>query len=196
MNRHLLQSESLPHPDNLLAQLLPLTNLPKVQVDLNTFYIPSFSLPPKSSSKKAKSTTPESKKKKSKKTDEEIDKLPEWMASYDSPSEEEADVPTGSKRTLGRTGSLSIHGQIHSLHSHTTLYTTMWETVLSTIQLDENWTRKITIGLHGSKGILTHMRPDRRVRVADWLGGLVDRGGALAMLAMNGLFLLMTQYNL
>lgn len=32
--------------------------------------------------------------------------------------------------------------------------------------------------------------------MADWLGGLVDRGGANALLAMNGLFILMTQFNL
>ena len=30
------------------------------------------------------------------------------------------------------------------------------------------------------------MKSERRVRVADWLGSLVDQGGPKAMLAMNG----------
>lgn len=52
------------------------------------------------------------------------------------------------------------------------------------------------MGLHGERGILAHFKKERRLRIADWLGSLVDGGGAMAMLAMNGLFVLMTEYNL
>jgi U3 small nucleolar RNA-associated protein 19 len=67
---------------------------------------------------------------------------------------------------------------------------------LSRVKLDDTWIRKVLVGLHGDKGILGNMKSERRVRLTDWLGTLVDGGGANAMLAMNGLYVLMTQYNL
>jgi U3 small nucleolar RNA-associated protein 19 len=117
------------------------------------------------------------------------------MATYDSPSSDEEDPSPGTKRRVP-TSQLSLHASIHSIQSQIGTYTTLWETVLSKIALDENWTRRILVALHGENGILGHMRGDRRVRVADWLGGLVDRGGVEAVLAMNGLYVLMTKYNL
>jgi U3 small nucleolar RNA-associated protein 19 len=189
--------EPLSHPDNLLGQLVPLTNLPRLQEDLNTFFIPSLAVPASSPTvKKLKPTKSGTKKKR--KQDGVVDKLPDWMATYDS-DYSSSDTPTaekGSKRPRIRTTQLSIHASIHSVPSHLNQYTSIWEMVLGTLELDENWTRRILVGLHGDNGILGHMKPERRVRVADWLGGLVDRGGANALLAMNGLFVLMTQFNL
>ncbi|ORY23793.1 CBF/Mak21 family-domain-containing protein [Naematelia encephala] len=186
----------LEYPDNLLGQLLPLNNLPRKQEDLNTFFVLTLTSPPKSASEPlAKKIKTKSGKKA--KTEAELDKLPDWMAAFEEGSEEEDDTAeVGSKRTVARTSTLSMHASIHSVASHTNLYSTLWETVFSRVPLDEVWTRRILVGLHGSKGILSHIRADRRIRVADWLGSLVDGGGALAMLAMNGLFVLMTQYNL
>jgi U3 small nucleolar RNA-associated protein 19 len=171
-----------------------LTNLPKVAEDINTFYIPHLSASPSSS------TLPPNKKaklsKKAKKAPGKIDALPDWMATYDSPSSsEDESTPTNGKKRI-RTSQLSIHQSIHSVPSHIASYTSLWETILSKVELEEYWTRRILVGLHGEKGILGHMKPERRVRVADWLGGLVDRGGVEAVLAMNGLYVLMTKYNL
>jgi U3 small nucleolar RNA-associated protein 19 len=129
-----------------------------------------------------------------KKGEAEVDALPEWMATYESESEPDDDTPAGRKRQ--RTTQLSVHASIYSVQSHTTLYSSLWESVLGRLRLDDGQIRRVLVGLHGDKGILGHMRADRRVRVADWLGGLVDQGGAKAMLAMNGLFVLMTKYNL
>lgn len=188
-------TQPLPNPSNLLGQLFPLTNLPRTQADLNAFFIPSISSPPQSSSetpsssKKSKQNNGGSTKKSKSK---EAESTPEWMAAYDSSDDEE--VIVGGKRQ--RTSKLNIHSAIHSPTAHTSAYTDLYITVLSTVALDEVWTRKILVGLHGSSGILGHMRPDKRVRVADWLGSLVDRGGVEGMLAVNGLFVLMTQYNL
>lgn len=123
-----------------------------------------------------------------------MDALPDWMATYESESEAEDDTPAGRKRQ--RTTALSVHVSIYSVQSHTTLYSSLWESVLGRLRLDDAQIRRVLVGLHGDKGILGHMRADRRVRVADWLGSLVDQGGAKAMLAMNGLFVLMTKYNL
>lgn len=131
--------------------------------------------------------------------DEDVDKLPDWMATFDSDSSSSDTTNVtekAGKRPRARTNQLSIHASIHSIPSHQSRYTDLWEAVFSTVPLDEQWTPKILVRLHGETGILGHMKPERRVRVADWLGGLVDRGGANALLAMNGLFVLMTQLNL
>ncbi|WVQ97540.1 hypothetical protein IAU59_004654 [Kwoniella sp. CBS 9459] len=202
---NLLQTspESVIEPTNLLSQLLPLTNLPKQAEDINAFYIPSFSTPP-SGNKKAKKAGGSKKGKGKTRYTGEVDALPDWMAEYESSgSEDESDADEGAsngkkgskKRTRQRTSQMSVHASVHSVLSHTTWYTTLWENVLSSLKIDDLWIRKILIGLHGDQGILGHFKPERRLRIADWLGSLVDGGGALAMLAMNGLFVLITQYN-
>ena len=184
---------SIANSENLLSQLLPLTNLPRKAEDINVFFIPPFSAKPQSEPTIAPSKKTKAGKGKKKKT-AEVDALPDWMATYESESEDEAEGPTGRKRQ--RTTAMSVHASIHSVQSHTAAYTSLWEAVLGILPLDDIQTRRILIALHGDKGILGHMREDRRVRVADWLGSLVDAGGAKAMLAMNGLFVLMTKYNL
>ncbi|WRT65247.1 uncharacterized protein IL334_002190 [Kwoniella shivajii] len=197
-------SSPLKTPSNLLSQLLPLTNLPKAPEDINAFYISAFSDPPSgiSSSKKTKKTT---KKGKTRYT-AEADALPDWMKEYESSgSEDENDSDNNNDNdTKGknkkrvrrqRTSQLSVHSSVYSVLSHTTFYTILWENVLSFVRLDDNWIRKILVGLHGDKGIMGHFKPERRLRIADWLGSLVDQGGANGMLGINGLFILMTQYN-
>lgn len=174
--------------DAVLTQLAPLTNLPKVQGDINAFFLPGLDLPP-ASNKRAKVTKDE--KKKSKKG-KELDALPEWMETYESESDEEV----GTKRKRERASALGTHAAVHSLAAHTNAYTTAWEEALGRLELGEGWTRRILASLHGERGILAHWAPARRVRLADWLGGTVDAGGAHALLAMNGLFVLMTTYNL
>ncbi|WVQ83793.1 hypothetical protein IAT38_005937 [Cryptococcus sp. DSM 104549] len=193
---HLIQtSPTLPQPSNLLSQLLPLTNLPKLADDINTFYIPSFSTPPKSSSSGPVAKKSRSAKAKKGKSKAAVDALPDWMKDYESSdSESDSEVQAGKKRRQ-RTSQLSVHASVYSVQSQTTMYTTLWETVLASVPLDEVWTRKILVALHGESGILGHFKPERRLRIADWLGALVDGGGAMAMLAMNGLFVLITQYN-
>ncbi|KAK8846551.1 hypothetical protein IAR55_005637 [Kwoniella newhampshirensis] len=190
-NLILSQTTTLPHPENLLSQLLPLSNLPKLVGDINTFYIPWFSTPPSSSSQPAKKV----KKVKKGKGKGEVDALPDWMKEYESSGSESDSEAQSGKAKRKRISQMSVHTSVYSVQSHTTLYTTLWENVLSAVPLDEVWTRKILVGLHGEKGILGHFKPERRLRIADWLGGLVDNGGAMAMLAMNGLFVLITQYN-
>lgn len=171
---------------NVLQQVFPLTNLPKLPEDLNTFFLSSLaSVPTEKGAKKAR---------KAKKGKKDVESLPDWMATYESDEEEEETVLAGGKRQ--RTTALGTAKAVHSVQAHTAAYTATWEAILSHLALDDMWTRRILAGLHGERGILAHMAPARRVRIADWLGGTVDGGGAHAMLAMNGLFVLMTAYNL
>ncbi|WWC87394.1 uncharacterized protein L201_002283 [Kwoniella dendrophila CBS 6074] len=207
------QSSKLSDPSNLLSQLLPLTNLPKLPEDINAFYISTFNEPPSGMNKNKKSKKVNTKKGKNRYKGE-IDELPEWMKEYESENSDQSDLDDdddnnnnvnggkggGGKRkkissTRQRTSQLSIHQNIYSISSHTTYYTNLWENVLSYLQINDGFIRKILIGLHGEKGILGHFKPERRLRIADWLSTLTDKGGSNAMLAINGLFILMTQYN-
>ncbi|WWC67460.1 uncharacterized protein I206_101368 [Kwoniella pini CBS 10737] len=190
--------QSISNHSNLLAQLGPLVNLPKTPEDINTFYISTFTEPPttKSLNKKLKKNN----KKGKLRYKGEIDELPSWMKEYesensDSEEEQEQEGKKGTKRIREKVSTLSIHQSVYSLQSHKTQYTNLWENVLSYLKLDDFWIRKILIGLHGEYGILGHFKPERRLRIADWLSTLVDNGGANAMLGMNGLFVLMTEYN-
>ncbi|EIW68520.1 hypothetical protein TREMEDRAFT_74076 [Tremella mesenterica DSM 1558] len=199
--RH-LESQSIPHPGNLLAQLLPLKNLPTLPEHINAFYIPAFSQPPSKQPPQPKPVTSKEKKqptsqpKKKVKKDSAVDTNPSWMDYYSSSDSDSSTENTVlGKRPRQRTSQLSIHPSIYSIPSHQLVYTSLWETVL-TLSLDDGWVRKVLVGLHGEKGILGHMKAERRVRVADWLGALVDKGGVEGMLAMNGLYVLMTKYNL
>jgi U3 small nucleolar RNA-associated protein 19 len=175
--------------DNLLNMVVPLTNLPKAAGDLNAFFVPGLETPPakEKSDKKAKLA-------KGKKAKRDIEELPDWMETYESGGSDNEGAAAGGKRV--RTGALGTHAAVHSVAAHTSAYTQLWETLLGRLALEPIWVRRILAGLHGERGILAHWAPARRVRLADWLGETVDAGGAHAMLAMNGLFVLMTQYNL
>lgn len=205
-SRRYLQTQQLAHPANLLAQLLPLTNLPTKADHINAFWVTALATPPSAGAAPKKTKGIKKKEKKAKgdkqKKKAELDALPSWMTTYeeDSSDADEIDnagpvaISAGGKRK--RTNVLGVHQAVHSVPSHTAVYSALWEAVLARLTLDTYWTRMILVALHGSKGILAHMGTERRIRVADWLGGLVDRGGSEGMLAMNGLFVLMTQYNL
>lgn len=171
---------------NVFPQVVQLTNLPKLQDDLNTFFLPSMATPPTTSTKS-------SKKKSKTKGKKELDSLPDWMETYES-SDSDSDSPTTGKRK--RASALGTTAAVHSLQAHTNAYTDIWESILFRLPLSPSSTRQILAGLHGERGILAHWASTRRIRLADWLGSTVDEGGAHAMLAMNGLFVLMTTYNL
>jgi U3 small nucleolar RNA-associated protein 19 len=196
ITRQYLQSNELDNPSNLLAQLLPLTNLPKLPEDLNAFYVSSLSQPPTGRLSTSIKLSKSKKSKKPSKASKEVEALPDWMDTYESDASTDSEDGSGKRKRKERTARLSMLASIHSIPSHIAVYTHLWEAIFSRVRLSETWQRKILVGLHGERGILGHMRPDRRLRVADWLGGLVDKGGPEGMLAMNGLFVLMTQYNL
>lgn len=186
----------LEHVDNLLNQLVHLIYLPKEQGDINAFFIPGLKMNPGKENGAKKAKTGKTGKKGKKGKNGEVDALPDWMEAYDEPSdEEEGDAQQLAGRKRQRTAALGTAAAVHSLQAHTAAYTSAWEGVLA-YPLEKGWERRVLAGLHGERGILAYMAPARRVIVADWLGATVDRGGAHAMLAMNGLYLLMTQYNL
>ncbi|KAI5452760.1 Maturation and nuclear export of 40S ribosomal subunits interacting protein [Naganishia albida] len=186
---------------NILSLLLPLNNLPKQSEDINTFYFEHLSTSPLGKSKKAKSAV-------SKRNPARTGSGQDWMAYYDSSDEEDSDddedkividAKTGKKRKRGKVAGLdkkvkkSILGQVWSVESHVRLFTDCWLGVLN-LPLSLSETRSILLVLHST--IFPNMVKGRVVRMTDWLSTLCDRGGPLALLSLNGLYVLMTSYNL
>lgn len=63
---------------------------------------------------------------------------------------------------------------------------------LSSLSTSE--TRSILLVLHSN--IFPNLAKGKIIHVTDWLGGLCDQGGVLGLLSLNGLFVLMRDYNL
>ncbi|CDZ97910.1 Predicted nucleolar protein involved in ribosome biogenesis [Phaffia rhodozyma] len=144
-----------------------------------------------------------------KSTDEEDD----WRAYFDSDQEDDdAEVQIRSTKVInkdgkkvsakkgvkkevagGKTRDMTIHEGIWSLASAKSAFTAVWLGLFS-LRLDASQARRILVILHHQ--VLPSMTRGRVVQTADWLGEWVDKGGPLGLLALNGLFILMTQYNL
>ncbi|GHJ86489.1 hypothetical protein NliqN6_2891 [Naganishia liquefaciens] len=191
-----------PHvTSNILALLLPLSNLPREAEDINTFYFQHLSISPLGKNKKAKAAGP-------KRNPAKTGSGQDWMAYYESDDEDDSDddedkividPKTGKKRKRGKAAGLdkkvkkSILGQVWSVESHVRLFTDCWLGVLN-LPLSVPETRSILLVLHST--IFPNMVKSRVVRMTDWLSTLCDRGGPLALLSLNGLYILMTGYNL
>ncbi len=71
----------LGHPDNILIAAHAVTNLPREQDDINTFFVPIFDQRP--SSAESTKTSGNKKAKKGAKGDKDVDAAPSWMDHYD-----------------------------------------------------------------------------------------------------------------
>ncbi|KAJ9101853.1 hypothetical protein QFC21_003193 [Naganishia friedmannii] len=186
---------------NILAILLPLNNLPKEADDINNFYFQHLSTSPLGKGKKSKSNS-------SKRNPAGTGSGQDWMAYYESSDDDGSDddenkividSKTGKKRKRGKAAGQhkkvkkSILGQVWSVESHVRLFTDCWLGVLN-LPLTVHETRAILLVLHST--IFPNMVKGRVVRMTDWLSTLCDRGGPLALLSLNGLYVLMTSYNL
>ncbi|KAJ7598832.1 CBF/Mak21 family-domain-containing protein [Mycena floridula] len=107
----------------------------------------------------------------------------DWRKFFD---DDLPDEPAAVK--TGRASALPTHTALHALASHRAVFTRAW-LVLLPRQPDEHRVLRI---LH--RQVLPHLT--RPVLVMDWVGGVVERGGPEALLALNTLFILMTKYNL
>jgi len=89
-----------------------------------------------------------------------------------------------------------VHQSLHSLASHRAVFTRLWLRLLPRLSGDERTggglsLRALNVMHHG---VMPHLT--RAVLVMDWVGGCVDYGGVVGLLALNALFILMTEYNL
>jgi len=206
---------------NLLLLLEKLFTFPTEQSELNAWWVPELGAkPPKP--KKQQSGDDEDvsmEPSTSKNDDEEEEEEDDWRKFFDDEPAPSADP----KAPLAgvRLHQLTLHQSLHSLASHKAIFTRAWLSLLPRIAAtsSEETRRALSVRvlniLH--RGVLPHLT--RPILVMDWVGNCVDMGesecspffsllsfadrfgcmcvgGSVGLLALNGLFSLMKDYNL
>lgn len=172
---------------NLLSILERLQTFPTDKDELNAWWVSEFGAkPPKP--KKIASEDDDDDAPPEDDVDEEED---DWRKFFDEPTPSE-DTKKG-KSPQARLHKLTVHQSLHSLASHKAVFTRAWLALLPRLSAarDEEVRRVLNV-MH--RGVLPHLT--RPILVMDWIAGCVDRGGSVGLLALNGLFTLMRDYNL
>lgn len=189
------------HPDvvdNLLSFLERLTTFPTESSELNSWLVEELgSRPPKAKTSNS-SGDDEDEDDESVEPEKTVEDGAEddWRKFFEDevPVEPKSSDP---KKPSVRLHKLTIHQSLHSLASHKAMFTRTWLTLLPMLSVgssDESKalaTRALNV-MH--RGVLPHLT--RAVLVMDWIAGCVDYGGTVGLLALNGLFALIKEYNL
>ncbi|KAJ6584689.1 CBF/Mak21 family-domain-containing protein [Mycena capillaripes] len=187
------------HPDlptNLLTILEGLTTFPTEKEELNAWWVSELgSKPPKPKpSKKASASADELS------SDEEPDKEGEdeddWRKFFE---DDTASKDSDKARKPGaRLHKMTIHQSLHSLPSHRAVFTRAWLALLPKLSAVRDVSTRKSLSLRAlnvmHRGVMPHLT--RPVLIMDWVGGCVDHGGSIGLLALNALFVLMKEYNL
>ncbi|KAF8708010.1 CBF/Mak21 family, partial [Rhizoctonia solani] len=113
----------------------------------------------------------------------------DWRTFFDDAPSAKSATP---KSNQARVHTLSTHQCLHSLSSHRAQFSACWMTLLPHIASSPSLAARALTVLH--RGVMPHM--DKPVRLMDWVGGCVDFGGSIGLLALNALFTLIKDYNL
>ncbi|KAM0748140.1 CBF-domain-containing protein [Meredithblackwellia eburnea MCA 4105] len=111
---------------------------------------------------------------------------------FDSSSEEESDAEatTSSKLKLSAKARRRLLPPLLQLSAHRKVFQECWMSLLQ-LPLSEAEMKRVLVILHRS--VLPHFVEARRL--GDWLSDCTTAGGTIAILALNGLFTLMTKHN-
>ncbi|KAG8928099.1 hypothetical protein FRC02_007367 [Tulasnella sp. 418] len=112
----------------------------------------------------------------------------DWTKFFD----EEETKPSDERQAQVQVANLSIHQSLHSLLSHRQQFTACWLSLLPHIASSSTLSSRALGVLH--RGVLPHLI--NPVRLMDWIGGCVDFGGSIGLLALNALFTLIRDHNL
>ncbi|KAH9994722.1 CBF/Mak21 family-domain-containing protein [Russula vinacea] len=161
-------------PENLLSFLERLESFPVAQSELKSFWTPTDSEHDDSG------------------TDDESDSIKDdWRKFFD-----EVEKPKKASEPSMRLHQMTVHQSLYSLPSHRAVFTRLWLRLLP--RLSDNERNGSALSLRAlnilHRGVLPHLT--RAVMVMDWVGGCVDYGGVVGLLALNALFILMQEYNL
>ncbi|KAG8738343.1 hypothetical protein FRC12_016795 [Ceratobasidium sp. 428] len=115
----------------------------------------------------------------------------DWRTFFDD-ADDGGDVPSKPTKSGPRVHTLSTHQSLHSLASHRAQFSACWMALLPHIASSRPLATRALGVLH--RGVMPHM--DKPVRLMDWVGGCVDFGGSIGLLALNALFTLIKDYNL
>ncbi|KAJ7244754.1 CBF/Mak21 family-domain-containing protein [Mycena haematopus] len=186
-----------PHlPANLLAILEGLNTFPTEKEELNTWWVSELGAkPPKPKPSKNTSAGADDMS-----SDEEPDKEGEeadddWRKFFE--DDAEASKDSKAKTPTARLHKLTIHQSLHSLPSHRAVFTRAWLALLPKlsardVEKSKSLASRALNVMH--RGVMPHLT--RPVLIMDWVGGCVDHGGSIGLLALNALFVLMKEYNL
>ena len=176
----------------MLSFLEHLTTFPTESAELNSWLVEELGTPPP----KAKASNEEE--------DDEVDETEkandndedDWRKYVEDEvvAEPKSNDP---KKPSIRLHKLTIHQSLHSLASHKAMFTRTWLTLLPLLSVggDEQSKALATRALNVMhRGVMPHLT--RAVLVMDWIAGCVDYGGTVGLLALNGLFTLIKEYNL
>ncbi|KAF8143833.1 CBF/Mak21 family-domain-containing protein [Mycena galopus ATCC 62051] len=183
-----------PHlPANLLAILEGLNTFPTEKEELNAWWVSELGAkPPKSKpSKKASTDDDSSDEEPVKEGDDAVDD--DWRKFF------EDDAPADKTKKPGaRLHKLTVHQSLHSLPSHRAVFTRAWLTLLPKLSAVRDADKGKSLASRAlnvmHRGVMPHLT--RPVLIMDWVGGCVDHGGSIGLLALNALFVLMKEYNL
>ncbi|KAJ7718108.1 CBF/Mak21 family-domain-containing protein [Mycena maculata] len=186
------------HPDlpaNLLAILEGLNTFPTEASELNAWWVSELGskpLKPKPSKKGAAGADDGSSDEEEEKEGDEDD----WRKFFD---EDTTAKDTNKPKTSGaRLHKLTIHQSLHSLSSHRVVFTRAWLALLPKLSAVRDVSISKSLSLRAlnvmHRGVMPHLT--RPVLIMDWVGGSVDYGGTIGLLALNALFVLMKEYNL
>ncbi|CEL58182.1 putative protein C1604,06c OS=Schizosaccharomyces pombe (strain 972 / ATCC 24843) GN=SPBC1604.06c PE=3 SV=1 [Rhizoctonia solani AG-1 IB] len=167
--------------ENLLSFLERLKTMPTEMAELNAYWIIELGAkPPKIRGPKQQDDEPEEPTP----VDED-----DWRTFFDDAPPAKSVTP---KSNQARVHTLSTHQCLHSLSSHRAQFSACWMTLLPHIASSAPLAARALTVLH--RGVMPHI--DKPVRLMDWIGGCVDFGGSIGLLALNALFTLIKDYNL
>lgn len=209
---------------NAIAILEKLQNIPQTGsksvldgLDGNSFWVDCLSTVPK----RSKDVGNEDSDEDDHKTTEDAAEEDDWRKFFD--EDPKPSTTTGPVRRHRRIHAMNIHEQLHSVQAHRAVFTKCWLTLLPLLSTSQSKshgekadprdaivTRVLDIMHHS---VLPHLT--RPILVMDWIAGCVDYGssfmivtyvppikhtfslgGIVGLLALNALFVLITEYNL
>ncbi|KAJ7695707.1 CBF/Mak21 family-domain-containing protein [Mycena rosella] len=182
-------------PANLLTILEGLNTFPTEKAELNAWWVSEVGTkPPKPKPSKKGSANADDMS-----SDEEADKEgqddDDWRKFFDDEPAPDANKP---KTPTARLHKLTIHQSLHSLPSHRAVFTRAWLALLPKLSAGRDVATSKSLSLRAlnvmHRGVMPHLT--RPVLIMDWVGGSVDHGGTVGLLALNALFVLMKEYNL
>lgn len=178
--------------ENLLSLLENLENFPLEPKAIKSWWIEEMGAkPPKPKKGKGVSSAPEEDEDKPDAANEEGEDEDDWRKFFDEPSDKD-DGKTKKVTPTARLHKMTVHQSLHALPSHRAVFTRAWLGLLPRLQTDSALALRALGALH--QRVMPNMT--RAVMLMDWVGACVDFGGVVGLLALNALFILMTEYNL
>ncbi|KAJ7075860.1 CBF/Mak21 family-domain-containing protein [Mycena belliarum] len=185
-------------PLNLLSILEGLSTFPTEKAELNSWWVSEMGAKPSKPkpSKKGGAASAEASSDEEDAADKDTAEEDDWRKFFDEDVESQ---DTNKPQTPGaRLHKLTLHQSLHSLPSHRAVFTRAWLALLPKLAVGRDAVGTRALALRAlnvmHRGVMPHLT--RPVLVMDWVGGSVDHGGTVGLLALNALFVLMKDYNL